>query len=594
MNQNNHFLKKQYLKILFPLMFSVLGGTINALIDSVLVSQSIGEIGLAAVNASLPVYLVLCTFGALIAGGAWVMSTQSIGQEEIEEANQTYHNGLFLAGIVSVVFTVAGVCFSPVLSTLLAPEGAISEAVKQYCLISFIGSFPCIFLYFPSFYLQLEGKGKQITYSIIIMIATDCILDVVFLFWFQWGMYGAATASVIANMACCGFGFWKLERDNSNFVFSRKLLHLQQVLDIVKNGSPVALGNFYDAFRLLLLNSMIAHNCDQKTLATWAILNTMSELTLMISSGVPQAAAPMMGVYYSARENSRIRILVRLQVVVGSIISSVFATILVVLNRPIQGMFQSTETLILPFLCLGFMTWLQMLSGIWSEHFHVTQRIGMANFQVFLKRMILPVITLFVMLKSGGYIWLFLPISAALTILFSGVMVKAYSLSTQKKKRPLTGILLLDDYLQRENKVIDFSVEANSEKACQASEQIVDFCMKAKMDSKQMMKIQLAIEELINILITRVDKVKYIDARAYAFDDIIGIQFRYAGQPYNPFEDESEDVEFELQIIKKIGEEFRHNYTLGMNTINFCFMPADVQEKENVQKRKGKFIGQKY
>lgn len=74
-------------------------------------------------------------------------------------------------------------------------------------------------------------------------------------------------------------------------------------------------------------------------------------------------------------------------------------------------------------------------------------------------------------------------------------------------------------------------------------------------------------------MIARVENVKHIDARAYAFDDIVGIQFRYAGELYNPFEDESEDVNFELSIIKKLGEEFRHNYTLGMNTINFCLIP---------------------
>lgn len=573
MNQNNRFLKNQYIKILFPLMFSVLGGTINALIDSILVSQAIGNIGLTAINASLPVYLILCTVGALIAGGVWVMSTRSIGKEELEEANQIYHNGLILAGIVSLIFTIAGICATPFLSTLLAPGGEISKAVQQYCFVSFIGAFPCIFLYFPMYYLQLEGKGKQITYAMSIMIVIDCVLDILFLFVFRWGMYGAAIASVVANLFCCIYGFWNLQTGNSNFKFSRQLLVIRRVKEIVKNGSPIALGNFYDTFRLLLVNSMILRYCNKEAMATWAILNTISELTLMISSGVPQAAAPMMGVYYSARENSRIRIMIRLQVVVGSILSAVFCALLVVLNRPIQMLFQSTDTLLFPFLCLGVMTWLQMLSGIWSEHFQVSDKIGMANLQVFMKRMLFPVIALMILLASGGYIWAFLPLGALLTIVFSLGIVKLYSLSTQNKKRPLTGILLLDDHLQRENKVIDFSLEANAEDACEASEQIADFCINAKMDSRQMMKIQLAIEELINVLIARVENVKHIDARAYAFDDIVGIQFRYAGELYNPFEDESEDVNFELRIIKKLGEEFRHNYTLGMNTINFCLIP---------------------
>lgn len=576
MNQNSRFLRNQYLKILFPLMFSVLGGTINALIDSILVSQSVGSVGLTAINASLPVYLFFCTAGSLIAGGVWVMSTQSIGEERLEEANEIYHNGLFLAAIVCIIFTIAGICATPFLPTLLAPQGPISEAVRQYCLVSFIGTFPCVFLYFPMYYLQLEGKGKQITYSIAIMIAVDFVLDLLFLFVFKWGMYGAAAASIFANIFCCLYGFLNLQEKKSNFKFSRKLFMPGRRREILKNGSPISLGNFYDALRLLLLNSVILHNCDKETMATWAILNTISELTLIISSGVPQAAAPMLGIYYSTKENSRIRLMIRLQVIVGSVITAVFCGILLALNGPIQVMFQSNTSLFFPLLCLGVMTWLQMISGIWSEHFHVTKRIGLANIQIFLKRMLLPVVALFIVLIAGGYIWLFLPLGAFLTILLSWGIVKWCSVRTRKQERPLTGILLLDDYLMRENKVIDFSLEAKTENACEASEQIADFCVKANMDSKQMMKIQLAIEELICILIARVESVKYIDARAYAFDDIIGIQFRYAGKPYNPFEDESEDVMFELRIIKKLGEEFRHNYALGMNTINFCFLPKEA------------------
>ena len=55
MNQDDHFLKRAFLKNLFPLMFSVLGGTINALIDSIFVSRVVGSSALAAVNLCMPI-----------------------------------------------------------------------------------------------------------------------------------------------------------------------------------------------------------------------------------------------------------------------------------------------------------------------------------------------------------------------------------------------------------------------------------------------------------------------------------------------------------------------------------------------------------
>ena len=70
LKSDDRVLKKAYFKALFPIMFSVLGATVNALIDSAFVSQRLGSGGIAAVNLSMPIYLVICTIGSLIAGGA--------------------------------------------------------------------------------------------------------------------------------------------------------------------------------------------------------------------------------------------------------------------------------------------------------------------------------------------------------------------------------------------------------------------------------------------------------------------------------------------------------------------------------------------
>ena len=77
----------------------------------------------------------------------------------------------------------------------------------------------------------------------------------------------------------------------------------------MKYGSPAAVGNLMDAVRLFLLNSLILLTLGTKGAAVWAVLNSLSELSLCISSGVPQAAGPMIAVFHSVKENSGIRIL---------------------------------------------------------------------------------------------------------------------------------------------------------------------------------------------------------------------------------------------------------------------------------------------
>ena len=59
----NDLLRSVYVKAIFPNMIAILGGTINVFVDGVLIGQRMGEIGIAAVNQSLAVYLILCTVG---------------------------------------------------------------------------------------------------------------------------------------------------------------------------------------------------------------------------------------------------------------------------------------------------------------------------------------------------------------------------------------------------------------------------------------------------------------------------------------------------------------------------------------------------
>jgi len=570
MNQNDNLLKNQYLKILFPLMFSVLGGTINALIDSVIVSQRLGGNGLAAVNASMPMYLFLCTIGSLLCGGAWILSSKYLGKEKIKEANEVYNNGLCWVIIVGIAIMVLGVILHEEVAGLLGGDISIYEYVRQYILVSFYGALPCMLIYIPMYYLQLEGKGKQISITVAIMVASDFCLDILLLFVFNMGMYGAALASVIANVLCCIYGFLALHKQPSNFSISKEAFRPAGLMQIIKNGYPVCLGNLFDAVKLLILNLLILYQFGSRAMALWAILNTILELSLVISSGVARAANSMLSVYMSAMENSRIRMLIKIQIEIGIILSVIFGILLSVFCKPIGLMFSTDEFLLLPFIMVGLTTILHTVSDIWSGYFQITDMAWISGIQSLFRRLLFPILALLIVLYFGMEMYTFLPLGAFLTLFFSYLLTFIVSVRSSKTDRPRSSILLLDDYLSNNNKVIDFSLNANMEEACTASEQISDFCTENHLQASQSMKIQIAIEELIKIIIGRSENVDKIDARAYAYEDVIGIQFRYPGKLYNPFEDEDEDLFIELNMIKKLGEEKRHTYTLGLNTINFC------------------------
>lgn len=573
LKRNNRFLRKEYRKVLFPIMFSVLGGIINALIDSVFVSRRMGVSGLSAVNLSMPVYLVLCTFGSLIAVGASVLSARAAGRDDQKTASYLYNTALTASLLLGVLVTVLGLLFLDPLTGLLAGNTSILQEVKAYCRVTLIGAAVYIISYIPLYYLQLEGKTRQIWRMILIMVAADVVLDYFLLYPMDMGLTGAALASVVSMLVSCIYGFVALETGFSNYHFRFRQMNLSNLRQIIRYGSPAALGNLYDAVKLLMLNAIILSEGGEAAAAVWAVLNTLSELSLVITNGVPRAGNAMMGVYYSARENGSIRTLIRMECADGAIMSLLFAAAAVALSEPIRWLYLLQELMFIPLICLGSMVLLNTICCVLSTYFNTAGRIVLSNVLVALMRFVLPVAALMLLCGLGCSLWLFLPVSGALSLLFCLLIPAILARRTANTKKPLSSVLLLDDSLTRENKVLDFSIPADINKACDAAERISGFCSLHSMEPKLVMRLGLSIEELLNVLISKSPEINSLDLRVFVMEGMTGIRIRCAGKNYDPFHDEKSDDDFLMgvRMLKKMSDVAVHTFTLGCNTINIIF-----------------------
>ena len=75
-------------------MISVMGGTANNIIDSIVVSKALNTESLAALSVAMPIYLILCTVGSLIGYGSSVNSSLSTGKHDSESAKKYYQSPL--------------------------------------------------------------------------------------------------------------------------------------------------------------------------------------------------------------------------------------------------------------------------------------------------------------------------------------------------------------------------------------------------------------------------------------------------------------------------------------------------------------------
>ena len=114
-------------------MLSILSGNINILADGILVGQRLGTDALAAINFSLPVYLVLCIAGSFIVSGTAICASEAIGNNQAERAQALYRAAVFWCAVSSAAITAAGLFFSKASDRAAVRGGGCGRSDSTLC-----------------------------------------------------------------------------------------------------------------------------------------------------------------------------------------------------------------------------------------------------------------------------------------------------------------------------------------------------------------------------------------------------------------------------------------------------------------------------
>ncbi len=568
MKTDEHFLTSTYNRYLLPTMAGILGGTVMVTIDSMLVGSIIGEAGLMTVNLFLPVQLVFSVIGSLVASGGAVLSGQERGRNNAERSRRIMGTSIQLTFALAVLFVSTGLLFLEPLTRFLS--GSVwSAGMKNYAGVLILSGLPKTLLYVPVYYLRLDGRNRLSAGLLLFMAVLNIALDLLFMQVLGMGVVGAAIACAISMLIACLAGYYLLLFRGGSFIWPLAVSRPPRILETLKTGSPAALDNLTFAFRILVINALLLAKSGHYVVH-FAVITAVSEFALFFINGVPQTAQPILSVYGVEKGNSGIRLLMKRQVVTGLAIGVVFSLVLLIFHQEVTALFGVRHDMLFPFLCLASSLLAGQINNIMAGFCTAMNRIGEANLITALRILFLPV--LFVALLTAvrpESIWLFLPLSELLTLL---IWLVATWLKSAKYPE-LSGVLLLDDALEKSGNAIDFTVRNDPEEICLASERITDFCGKNNLTPKQTMRFSLAIEEIMTVMADKsLDGRGSFDVRAFAYEGKITLRIRCAGRQYNPIplsasdQDEEDGSLLGIKMIAGMVKQMLYISTFGVNS----------------------------
>ena len=574
LSQNAAFIQSNYRKAVITGMLAILSVNINVFVDGILVGSRIGSDALAAINLSLPVYLALCVVGSFLAAGTEIPAARAIGIGEVDRRDLYFRTGLNVSVLASVIVTAAALLLREPLVSFLCSDEAARGYVMQYVVITLIGALPKILIYIPFWYLRLEGKNASVAFMMTGMTIVNIVLDVLFVYFLNMGVFGAGLASVIATALSCAFGLYRLFSGRSAYSWKPEIARSwAEWRTIAAAGFPSAFNNLCSTIRLLIINGMLLALGGAGLVAVFTAVNGIWGFAECITLGVPAAGGAMLGVFSGERDNGSCRLLLREEWKIGCAAGLGFLALCAALSGVIPRMYGLSESLLVPLLWMALSVFPALLMNILTTYYNMSSKNVWSNALIFLRVILMTWLGLLLVRAAHFSTFSFLLFAEAATVLVWWAATWVHY-----KRHPKDSRYLMTDLAnERSGRILNFSVSADVDEIVSASERISEFCAANGMSVKQTMRLQMSMEEVMT-LIRSVNEEKGVrdltfDLRAYSVEGVRGIRFRYNGIPFNPFsfspgtENDEDDLYMGVRMIRKMVEMVNYQSAFGSNTL---------------------------
>ena len=331
------------LKFALPLMLGNVCQQLYTMVDTMIVGNGVGVEALASLGAADWLNWMVLSAITGFAQGFSILVSQHVGARNEAKIRQSVVMSCALSiGLVVVLTLAAHLLCEPVLGLLNTPENVIGGSIT-YLRVMFSGIFATMAYNLFSAILRAFGDSKTPLIAMLIGSVTNIGLDMLFVYAFGWGIFGAAIATVIAQCLAALFCLlyllrWPvLKMQRQDLVFDRDM-----VTHLLRLGSPVAFQNAIISVGGLVVQYVV-NGFGFLFVAGFTATNKLYGLLELAAVSYGYAVATYAGQNLGAGKIERIREGIRaaIKLFVGT--SLVISLMMIILGKPLVGLFVSAE-----------------------------------------------------------------------------------------------------------------------------------------------------------------------------------------------------------------------------------------------------------
>ena len=405
-----------------PAIIAMTVSSLYHIIDSIFIGQGVGAMAIAGLAVTFPLMNLVIAFCNLVGIGGATISSIFLGQRDMVRATETLHNVVWLCLISSFCFGGLSLIF---LDSILLFFGASPDTLpyaREFMQVILIGT-PIAYLFIGlNNVMRSTGYPTKAMFSSLISVIANVILAPIFIFVFQWGIRGAALATLVSQMIGL---VWVLMHflNKANYVhFDTRYNRLKAPIvgRIFSIGLSPFLMNACSCLVVIIINRSFMKYGGDLAVGAYGITNRVLMLFAMVAMGITQGMQPIIGYNYEANQMQRVHRTLTYGIVAATIVTSLGFVMAQIIPTPVARLFTADDTLIqlsangLRISCMAFC----LIGGqiVISNFF---QSIGKAKISIFLslsRQLIFLIPSLLILPGIYGIdgVWASLPLSDAI------------------------------------------------------------------------------------------------------------------------------------------------------------------------------------
>lgn len=307
-----------------PAIIAMTASSLYHIIDAIFIGQGVGEEAIMGLALTGPIMSLTAAFGAMVGVGGSTLMSVKLGQKDYETARDILGNVVIMNVVMGLLLGLVLLLFlDPILRFFGASDATIGPA-RDFMTVILAGNIVTHMYLGLNSLLRSTNRPKEAMYATFGTVFLNCLLAPLFIFVFKWGIAGAATATILAQVIMLVWELRLFVSEKSPIRLDPKRIRIKK--KILKESLTIGAPNFLInlcacTVAIFVTRSMTSYGGDI-AVGAFGVVNRLSLFVVMVVIGLNQGMQPIAGYNFGARKFDRIIRVLKLSIITATVITT--------------------------------------------------------------------------------------------------------------------------------------------------------------------------------------------------------------------------------------------------------------------------------